>query len=78
MERVSDRGIVSGRLHVRSLRKDDMIPQVHLHEVFLKSQGSSTFAIVNPECPIRRDKVTNHLRVSGIQYRATSDSYLML
>ena len=39
---------------------DDMIRQ------FLKAQGTSNFAIVNPECPIRRDKVTNHLNVRGI------------
>ena len=53
---------------------DDMIRQRHLRDGFLKVQGTSTFAIVNPECPIRRDKVTNHLHVRGIQYRTTSDS----
>ena len=35
---------------------DDMIRQRHLRDGFLKAQGTSTFAIVNPECPIRRDK----------------------
>ena len=30
----------------------------------------------NPECPIRRDKVTNHLHVREIQYRTNSDSWL--
>ena len=53
-----------------------MIRQRHLGDVKLKAQGTSTVAIVNPECPIRREKVTNHLRVRGIQYRTTSDSYL--
>ena len=74
-------GTVSGRLrsgapHVRSVRKDDMIRQRHLHDGFLKPQGTSTFAIVNTECPIRRDKVTNHLRARGVQYRTTPDAYL--
>ena len=45
---------------------DDMIRQRHLRDGFLKAQGTSPFAIVNPECPIRRDKVTNHLHVRGI------------
>ena len=53
---------------------DDMIRQRHLRDGFLRAQGTSTVAIVNPECPIRRDKVTNHLHVRGIQYRMTSDS----
>ena len=38
---------------------NDMIRQRHLRDGFLKSQCTSTFAIVNPECPIRpirRDK----------------------
>ena len=39
--------------HVRSVRKDYMIHQRHLPGGFLKAQGNSTFAIVNPECPIR-------------------------
>ena len=47
-----------------------------LRDGFLKAQGTSTFVMVNPECPIRRDKVTNHLRARGMQYRMTSDSYL--
>ena len=55
---------------------DDMIRQRHLRDMFLKAKGTSTFAIMNPECPIRRDKVTNRLYVRGIQYRTTSDSYL--
>ena len=62
--------------HVRSVRKDDMIGQRHLRDGFLKAQGTSTFAIVIPECPKRSDNVTNHLRVRGIQYRTTSDSCL--
>ena len=44
---------------MRSVRKDDIIRQRHLPDGFLKAQGTSTFAIVNPECPIRpicRDK----------------------
>ena len=57
---------------------DDMISQRHLRDGFLKAQGTSAFAIVNPECPIRRDKVTKHLHVRGIQYRTTSDSWLFL
>ena len=57
---------------------DDMIHQRHLLDGFLKVQGMSTFAIVNPECPMRHDKVTNHLHVRGIQYRTTSDSWRFL
>ena len=81
MESVNVPEPVSSRLrssapHVRSVRMDDMIRQLHLRDGFLKAQGTSAFAIVNPESPIRRDKVTNHLRVRGIQYRTTSDSYL--
>ena len=65
MERVNVPGTVSDRLrssapHTRSVRMDDMIRQCHLRDRFLKAQGTSTFAILNPECPIRRDKVTNH------------------
>ena len=56
----------------------DMIRQRHLRDGFLKAQGTSTFAIVNPECPIRRDKVTHYLHVRGIQYRTTSDSWRFL
>ena len=81
MERVNVPGTVSGRLrssalHMRSVRMNDMIRQRqrHLRYGFLKAQGRATFAIVNPECPIRRDKVTNHLHVRGIQYRTTADS----
>ena len=33
---------------MRSVRMDDMIRQCHLHDRFLKAQGMSTFAIVNP------------------------------
>ena len=57
---------------------DDMIRQRHLRDGFLKAQGTPTFVIVNTECPIRRDKVTNHLHVRGIQYRTTSDSWRFL
>ena len=49
-----------------------MIRQRHLRDGYLKAQGTSTFAIVNAEF----DKVTNHLRERGIQYRTNSDSYL--
>ena len=50
--------------HTRSVCKDDIIRQRHLLDGFLKTQGTSTFAIESPECPIspispiRRDKVT--------------------
>ena len=56
---------------MRSVRKDDIIRQCHLPDGFLKTQGTSTFAIVNPECPIRRDKVT-----IIFVYQPTPDSYL--
>ena len=83
MECVNVPGTVSGCLlssapHMRSVRMDNMIRQRHLRDGFLKAQGTSTFAIVNPECPIRRDKVTNHLHVRGIQYRTTSDFWRFL
>ena len=83
MERVNVPGTVSGRLrfsapYMRSSRMNDLIRQRHLRDGFLKVQGTSTFAIVNLECPIRRDKVTNHLHVRGIQYRTTSDSWRFL
>ena len=51
---------------VRHVRMNDMIRQRHLRDGFLKAQGTSTFAIVNPECPIRLYKVTNHLHVRRI------------
>ena len=57
---------------------NDMIRQRHLRDGFLKAQGTSTFAIMNPECPIRRDIVTNHLYVRRIQYRTTSDSWRLV
>ena len=83
MERVNVPETVSGRLrssapHMRSVRMNDMIRQRHLRDGFLKAQGTSTFAIVYPECPIRRDKVTNYLHVRSIQYRTTSDSWSFL
>ena len=83
MERVYVPGKVSGRLrssppHMRSVRMNDMIRQRHLRDGFLKAQDTSTFAIVNPERPICRDKVTNHLHVLRIQYRTTSDSWRFL
>ena len=73
MERVNIPGTVSGRLrssapHMRSVGMDDIIRQRHFRDGFLKAQGTSTFAIMNPECPIRRYKVTNHLHVRWIQY----------
>ena len=72
MKRVNVPGTVSDRLrssapYMRRLLMDDMIHQRHLRDAFLKAQGTSTFAIVNPECPICRGKVTNHLHVRGIQ-----------
>ena len=81
MERLNVPEVVSGRLsssapNLKSECKDDMIRQRRLRDRFLKAQGMSTFAIVNPECPIRHDKVTNHLFVLRIRYRTTSDSYL--
>ena len=83
MEGVNFPGTVSGRLrssvpHMRSVRMNDMIRQRHLRDGFLKAQGTSTFAMVNPECPIRRDKVTNHLHERRIQNRTTSDSWRFL
>ena len=54
---------------MRSVLKDDIIRQRHLAVGFLKAQGTSIFAIVKPECPIRpvrREKVTNYFRVHGI------------
>ena len=78
MERVNVPGTVSDRLrssapHMRSLRMNNVIRQRHLRDGFLKAQGTSTFAIVNPECPIRPDNVTKHF-----QYRTTSDSWRFL
>ena len=66
LERVNAPWTVVGRLrssapHMRSVRKDDTQRQRHLPDGFLKMQGTSTFAIVSPECPISqicRDKVT--------------------
>ena len=83
MVRVNVPGTVSGRLrssapHMRIVRMNDMIRQRHLRDGFLKAKGTSTFAIVNPKCPIRRDKATNHLHVRRIQYRTTSDSWRFL
>ena len=57
---------------------NDLIRQRHLLDGFLKAQGTSSFAIVNSELPIRRDKVTNHLHVCRIQYRTTSYSWRFL
>ena len=57
---------------------NDVIRQCHLGDGFLKAQGTSTFAIVNPECPLRHDKVTNRLHVRRIQYGMTSDSWRFL
>ena len=83
MELVNVPGTVSRRLrssvpHMRSVRMNKMIRQRHLRDGFLKAQGTSTFAIVNPECPIRRDKVTYYLHLRRIQYRTTSDSWRFL
>ena len=57
---------------------NDMIRQRHVRDGFLKAQGTSTFAIVNPECQIRRGKETNHSPVRRIQQRTTSDSWRFL
>ena len=54
-----------------SVRMNDMIRQRNLRDGFLKAQGTSAFAIMNPECSIRRDNVVNHLHVRRIQYRTT-------
>ena len=65
--------------YVKSVRKDDIIRQRHLLDGFFKAQDTSTFAIANPECPIRhirRDKESNHFCVREIRYQSTSDSYL--
>ena len=83
MERVNVPGTVSGRLrsiapHMRSVLLNDMIRQRHLRDEFLKAQGTSTFAIMKLECPIRRDRVTNHSHVRRIQYRTISDSLRFL
>ena len=83
MERVNVPGTVSGRQrssapYMRSVRLNDMIRQRHLRDGVLKAQGTSTFANVNSECPIRRDKVTNHLHVRRVQYRTTLDSWRFL
>ena len=57
---------------MRRVRKDDNLRQCHLPDGFLKTQGTSTFAIVNPECPIspiRRDKVKIILVYTGFSTR---------
>ena len=77
LERVNAPWTVSGRLrssapHVRSVCKDDIIRQRHLSDAVFKTQGTSTFAIVNPECPIspiRRDKVTISFVYAGFGTR---------
>ena len=63
---------------MKSVGMHDMIRQRQLRDRFLKAQGTLTFAIVNPECPIPRDKVTKHLHVRRIQYQTTSDSWRFL
>ena len=70
MERVNVPETVSGRLrssapHMRSVCMNDMIPQRHLRDGFLKAQGTSTFAIVNSECPCTQDSVPDDLRFLG-------------
>ena len=77
LERVNAPLTVSGRLrssapHMRSVRKDNTIRQRHLPDGFLKTQGTSTFAIVSPECqisPIRRGKVTLIFVYAGFRTR---------
>ena len=74
LERVNAPRTLSGRLrsnapHLRSVRKDDIIRQSHLPDGFLKTQGTSTFAIVNPEFPIRRDKATIIFMYAGFSTR---------
>ena len=61
---------------MRSVRKDDIIRQRHLPDGFLKTQGTSTFAIVSSEClisPIRRDKVTIIFVYAGFSTILLSD-----
>ena len=73
-------GIVSGpprssAPYVRSVRKDDICQR---HGI-LKEQGTSTFAIANPKCRIRCDKVTSHLCMRDLvldDLRFFSDSFL--
>ena len=60
-------GLRSNEPHVRSVHINDTIRQCHLRDGFLIVQGTSTFASLNPECPIRSDKVTNHLRYAGFR-----------
>ena len=81
MGRVNVQGTISDRLrssvpHVRGVSEDDIIRQRHLRDGFFKAQGTSTVAIVNLECPISRDKVTNHFHIRRIQYRTISDFLL--
>ena len=57
---------------MRSVREDDIIRKRHLPDGILKTQGSSTFAIVSPECPIspmRRDEVTIIFVYAGFSTR---------
>ena len=63
---------------MRGVRKDDIIRQRHLPDEFLKTQGTSTFAIVSPECsisPIRRDKV--EIIFSCTRYSVPDDPRLL-
>ena len=53
-----------------------MMRRRHLCDRFLRAQVTPIVAIVNPESQIRLNKVTNYLRVQGIQYLTISDSYL--
>ena len=59
-------------LIVQCNRKDDIIRQRHLPDGFLKTQGTSTFATVSPECPlspIRRDKISIIFVYAGFSTR---------
>ena len=51
---INIKGNGTGRLrtsapHMKSVRMDYMIRQRHLRDRFLKAQGTSTFAILNPK-----------------------------
>ena len=84
MELVNVPGTVSLRLrssapHMRSVRMNKMIRQRHLRDGFLKAQGTSTFANVIPECPIRPIKehiICMYTRFSTGRPQILGDSYL--
>ena len=80
MEHVNIPGTVSGRLrfsapHMKSVHMDDMLRQRHLRDRFLKVQGTSTFVIVNPECPIRTQIICMYGGFSTGRLQIFGDSY---